>query len=134
MGVSPKWVKSKRRKRKRKNDRKISFFSLKNKIYISSSYAKILGEKLFRTWEFPRSERSERERERESARGVKNGRGRIIADSRKLEQYNCHVGVLETRGSRMVLEIFESVDLTVSESYSHVKNSRYIFLKSASSY
>ena len=42
-------------------------------MHISSSYAKILGEKLFRTWEFPRSgskakdggkKRGERERER----------------------------------------------------------------------
>ena len=45
----------------RKNGQKISFFSLKNKIYaffflhISSSYAKIMGEKLFRTREFPQS-------------------------------------------------------------------------------
>ena len=42
-------------------------------MHISSSYAKILGEKLFRTWEIPRSEskakdggkRGERERKRE---------------------------------------------------------------------
>ena len=43
-------------------------------LHISSSYAKILGEKLFRTWEFPRSgskakngekkEKKERKRER----------------------------------------------------------------------
>ena len=42
-------------------------------MHISSSYAKILGEKLFRTWEIPRSgskakdgeeEKKERERER----------------------------------------------------------------------
>ena len=36
-------------------------------MHISPSYAKILGEKLFRTWEFPRSggeKRGERERER----------------------------------------------------------------------
>ena len=48
----------------RKNVRKITFFSLKNKIYpqkiffflhISSSYTKILGEQLFRTWEIPRN-------------------------------------------------------------------------------
>ena len=42
------------------------------KLHISSSYAKILGEKLFRTWQIPRSgskaedgEKRERERERE---------------------------------------------------------------------
>ena len=41
-------------------------------MHISSSYAKILGEKLFRTWEIPRSgskakdgEKRKRERERE---------------------------------------------------------------------
>ena len=42
-------------------------------LHISSSYAKILGEKLFRTWEFPRSgskaedggKRGERERKKE---------------------------------------------------------------------
>ena len=41
-------------------------------MHISSSYAKILGEKLFRTWEIPRSgskakdgEKREREREKE---------------------------------------------------------------------
>ena len=41
-------------------------------MHISSSYAKILGEKLFRTWEIPRSgskakngEKEEREREKE---------------------------------------------------------------------
>ena len=40
-------------------------------MHISSSYAKILGEKLFRTWEFPRSgskakngEKKEEEKER----------------------------------------------------------------------
>ena len=55
MGDSPKWVKSKKR---RKN--------------ISSSYAKILGEKLFRTWEIPRSgskakngEKKEKKRKKE---------------------------------------------------------------------
>ena len=39
-------------------------------LHISSSYAKILGDKLFRTWEIPRSgskaEDGERERERKS--------------------------------------------------------------------
>ena len=40
MGVIPKWVKSKK---------------WRKFLQISSSYAKILGEKLFRTWEFPRS-------------------------------------------------------------------------------
>ena len=49
---------------------------MQNKIFflhISSSYAKILGEKLFRTWEFPRSgskakdgEKKEREKERKT--------------------------------------------------------------------
>ena len=44
---------------------------------ISSSYAKILGEKLFRTWEFPRSESKakdgeERKKERERER-LNNG-------------------------------------------------------------
>ena len=45
-------------------------------MHISSSYAKILGEKLFRTWEFPRSgskaedgeKRKKREKERERER------------------------------------------------------------------
>ena len=53
MGDSPMCVKS------RKRPKKISFFSLQEKLqkklHVSSSYAKILGEKLFRTWEFPRS-------------------------------------------------------------------------------
>ena len=52
---------------------------------ISSSYAKILGEKLFRTWEFPRSESKakdgeERKKERERERlnnGENNGQLRI---------------------------------------------------------
>ena len=42
-------------------------------LHISSSYAKILGEKLFRTWEIPRSglkaedgEKKERKKERKS--------------------------------------------------------------------
>ena len=59
-----------------KNCAKMTFFSGGEKNYpkkifflhISSSYAKILGEKLFRTWEIPRSgskaEDGERERER----------------------------------------------------------------------
>ena len=38
-------------------------------MHISSSYAKILGEKIFRTWEFPRSgskaKNGEKEREKE---------------------------------------------------------------------
>ena len=52
-------------------------------MHISSSYAKILGEKLFRTWEFPRSgskakngEKKERKRERKKERlndGDNNG-------------------------------------------------------------
>ena len=44
-------------------------------MHISSSYAKILGEKLFRTWEIPRSgskakngEKKEKEREKERKR------------------------------------------------------------------
>ena len=50
---------------------------------ISSSYAKILGEKLFRTWEFPRSgskaedeEKREKERERERPK-VGNNNGQL---------------------------------------------------------
>ena len=99
MGVSPKWVKSKKRRKNtpgtaggpggrdrtlavksRKNVRKITFFlkkiNLPKKIFflhIFSSYTKILGEKLFRTWEIPRSvskakdggKRGEREREKD---------------------------------------------------------------------
>ena len=47
-------------------------------MHISSSYAKILGEKLFHTWEIPRSgskaEDGEREREKERAKvGENNG-------------------------------------------------------------
>ena len=60
----------------RKTAEKNTFFSLKNKIYpiffsshISSSYAKILGGKLFRTWEIPRSgskaKNGEKEREKD---------------------------------------------------------------------
>ena len=72
--------------KRRKNVRKITFFSLKKKftqffvLHISSSYAKILGEKLFRTWEIPRSwskaKNGERKRERERERlndGDNNG-------------------------------------------------------------
>ena len=50
-------------------------------MHISSSYAKILGEKLFLTWEIPRSgskaEDGEREKERERERakvGENNGK------------------------------------------------------------
>ena len=46
----------------RKTSEKSPFKKIKNKLpkkifflHISSSYAKILGEKLFRTWEIPRS-------------------------------------------------------------------------------
>ena len=50
-------------------------------MHISSSYAKILGEKLFRTWEIPRSgskaedgEKKKEERKRERAKvGDNNG-------------------------------------------------------------
>jgi len=47
-------------------------------LHISSSYAKILGEKLFRTWEIPRSgskaEDGEKEKERGGAKvGENNG-------------------------------------------------------------
>ena len=57
----------------RKTAGKISFFGKKNKIYhpkifflhISSSYAKILGEKLFRTREFPRSGSKAKDGEKE---------------------------------------------------------------------
>ena len=55
---------------------------MKTKRNISSSYAKILGEKLFRTWEIPRSgskaedgeEKKEEEKKRERAKvGDNNG-------------------------------------------------------------
>ena len=67
----------------RKTSEKSPFFLKKIKftpkkyffLHISSSYAKILGEKLFRTWEIPRSgskakngEKKERKREREKER------------------------------------------------------------------
>ena len=46
-------------------------------MHLSSSYAKILGEKLFRTWEIPRSgskaKDGEREKERKKERGEKDG-------------------------------------------------------------
>ena len=60
-----------------KSRKNVTFFSLKKKftpkkyffLHISSSYAKILGEKLFRTWEIPRSgskaKNGEKEREKE---------------------------------------------------------------------
>ena len=56
MGDSPKRVAEKRPKKhlfflKKLNLPKKNILFL----HISSSYAKILGEKLFRTWEFPRS-------------------------------------------------------------------------------
>ena len=84
MGDSPKWVKRKKRRKysrdcgwprqpwpnagrkKQKKRPKNHFF-----LHISFSYAKILGEKLFRTWEIPRSgskgkngEKKEKERDR----------------------------------------------------------------------
>ena len=66
----------------RKTSEKSTFFLKKIKftqkkyffLHISSSYAKILGEKLFRTWEIPRSGskakngEKEREKERETER------------------------------------------------------------------
>ena len=61
-------------------------------MHIFSSYAKILGEKLFRTWELPRSgskakngEEREREREREKERlnnDKNNGQLRIATPPR----------------------------------------------------
>ena len=45
-------------------------------MHISSSYAKILGEKLFRTWEIPRSGSKAKDGEREKERakvGENNG-------------------------------------------------------------
>ena len=60
-------------------------------MHISSSYAKILGDKLFRTWEFPRSgskaedgekERKKRERERERAK-VGDNNGQAMHGARK---------------------------------------------------
>ena len=72
----------------RKTSEKSPFFLKKIKftqqkyffLHISSSYAKILGEKLFRTWEFPRSgskakdgEKKKKRRERPND-GDNNGR------------------------------------------------------------
>ena len=63
-------------------------------MHISSSYAKILGEKLFRTWEFPRSgskakdgEKKEEEEERlndgdnngQATHGARNHAWRMLA-------------------------------------------------------
>jgi len=80
------WPNAGRREKSREND---LFFWGKKKLpkknifflHISSSYAKILSEKLFRTWEIPRSglkaeDGGERERERERERlnnGENNG-------------------------------------------------------------
>ena len=97
MGDSPEWVKSKKRRKQglrgaqaavtkrwsykvEKRLKKSFFFRKKIKItpknifflHISSSYAEIFGEKLFRTWEIPRSgskaKNGEKEREKERER------------------------------------------------------------------
>ena len=59
-------------------------------LHISSSYAKILGEKLFRTWEFRRSgskvKDGERKRKRERKKRLNNGynNGQAMHGARKL--------------------------------------------------
>ena len=63
----------------RKTSKKSSFFLKKIRftpqkyffLHISSSYAKILGEKLFRTWEIPRSGSKAEDREKKEKRGEK---------------------------------------------------------------
>ena len=57
-------------------------------MYISSSYAKILGEKLFHTWEIPRSgskaEDGEKEKKREKERAkVGDNNGQATHGARK---------------------------------------------------
>ena len=83
MGDSPKWVKSKKRRKTGGRDRTLAikaektsekspFFLKKIKftqkniyfLHISTSYAKILGGKLFRTREFPQSRRKAKKGER----------------------------------------------------------------------
>ena len=44
-------------------------------MHISSSYAKILGEKLFRTWEFPRSGSKAKNGEKINTPGTAGGPG-----------------------------------------------------------
>ena len=107
MGDSPKWVKSKRRRKKRENtaggpggrDRTLgekrrknarkSVFFVKKKLpfflHIFSSYANILGETNVKPWEFPQSgskakdgEKRERERERKRERAkIGNNNGQL---------------------------------------------------------
>ena len=62
-------------------------------MHISSSYAKILGEKLFRTWEFPRSgskaedgEKREKEREKDERKLVKTMAKLRMAHASRLGQ------------------------------------------------
>ena len=56
-------------------------------MHISSSYAKILGEKLFRTWEIPRSgskaEDGEKKREKERGAKVGDNNGQATHGARK---------------------------------------------------
>ena len=56
-------------------------------LHISSSYAKILGEKLFRTWEIPRSgskaEDGERKKKRERGAKVGENNGQATHGARK---------------------------------------------------
>ena len=56
MGDSPKWVAEKRPKKTPFFLKKIKFTRQKYFfLHLSSSHAKILGEKFFRTWKIPRS-------------------------------------------------------------------------------
>ena len=59
-------------------------------MHISSSYAKILGEKLFRTWEIPRSgskaedgEKEKKERKKERGAKVGDNNGQATHGARK---------------------------------------------------
>ena len=65
MGDSPKWVAEKRPKKTVFFLKKIKYIPKKYFfLHISSIYAKLLGEKLFRTWEIPRSGSKAKNREK----------------------------------------------------------------------
>ena len=79
-------------------------------MHISSSYAKILGEKLFRTWEFPRSgskaEDGGEERERERLNNGENN-GQATHGARK------HAWRTQAAWANMEFSVFVSLYISL---------------------
>ena len=65
-------------------------------MHISSSYAKILGEKLFRTWEFPRSGSKAKDGEKKKKRRERLNDG----DNNGQATHGAHKQAWRTHGAR----------------------------------